>query len=74
MSITLKQSIEITAQAMFNRAGPNAVDEALKQSMHLKKLVIMRGLMCGPRLPKLYPPIMPRKSAITLHQIHHNLV
>jgi len=38
MSITLKQSIEITAQAMFNRAGPNAVDEALKQSMYLKKI------------------------------------
>ena len=38
MSITLKQSIEITAQAMFNRAGPNAVDEALKQSMYLKKM------------------------------------
>ena len=38
MSITLKQSIEITAQAMFNRAGTNAVDEALKQSMYLKKI------------------------------------
>jgi len=37
MCITLEQSIEITAKAMFNRSGANAIDEALNQSLYLKK-------------------------------------
>ena len=36
-AVALQEAIEVTARALFDRSGPNAVDEALKQAMYLKK-------------------------------------
>ena len=74
MSITLKQSIEITAQAMFNRAGPNAVDEALKQSMYLKKIGDNEGFDVWTEIAKIISSYNAKKISNHPRQISHNLV
>lgn len=74
MNITLKQSIDITAQAMFNRAGPNAADEALKQSMYLKKIGDNEGFDVWTEIFEIISSYNSEKIRNHPHQISHNLV
>jgi len=66
MNATLSEALEITARALFNRSGPNAVNEALKQAMYLQEKGDNEGFDIWTEIAKII-------SGYNLQQIDKNL-
>jgi hypothetical protein len=74
MDITLDQSIEITAKAMFNRSGANSIDEALKQSLYLKKQGDNEGFGVWTDIVRLITVYSTNQIGTHPHSTEHNLL